>query len=146
MRHLLAPLIAGVLLLTGCATRGPYAEVVGERISSANAYEEDVLVMGVDGQLELPASKTMMIEPGPRQLLLGTVRSDRRSQDSSGIVPLNAKACLRYFFVARHQSMSAVHPWTLVLKDVQPIPECVARYPAHAPAPLAAPAQATPQR
>ena len=135
MRHLHAPLIAIALLLAGCATRGPYAEVVGERIARADPFEEDVLVMGVDGHLELPPEKTLQIEPGPRQVLLGTVRGDRRGQDSSGIVPLNAKPCLRYFFVARHESMSALHPWRLVLKDVQPIPECVAQFPGQAPLP-----------
>lgn len=35
----------------------------------------------------------------------------------------------------RHQSMSELEPWQLVLRDVEPIPECIARFPEHRPQP-----------
>lgn len=129
--------IAGITLtaamLLGCATQGPYAEVSGEKIGRADSFEAQVLAMGVDGKLDVPGSLTLTLEPGLRMVLLDTTRRHRKSKDSSVVVPLNAKPCLRYYFVARHESMSEVDPWQLVLKDVQPIPECVARFPQHKP-------------
>lgn len=123
------------LLVAGCATPGPYAEVTGERTARADPHEESVIVMGVDGTLDPVGSETATIEPGFRTVLLATARKDRRGQRPMATVPLNAKPCLRYFFVARHESMTLVDPWRLVLKDVQPIPECVAKYPDAAPRP-----------
>lgn len=138
MPRTILSMAAAVLVLAGCATPGPYAEVTGERINRADPNEEDVLILGVDGQLELSATKTIQVEPGVRTMLLGTARLDRRGESASGVVPLNAKACLRYHFVARHESMSQIQPWKLVLKNVEPIPECVSKYPGSAPVPSAA--------
>jgi hypothetical protein len=121
--------------VAGCATTGPYAEVTGEKLERADGHEEQVLIMGVDGKLDVRGSLSETIEPGQRSVLLATTRQDRRGMNASAVVPLNAKACLRYYFVARHESMLAVHPWKLVLKNVEPIPECVARFPQHAPVP-----------
>jgi hypothetical protein len=138
LRTAVSTLAAAMLL--GCATQGPYAEVSGEKIESADTLEEQVRVLGVDGKLNAPSSLTLTIEPGLRMVLLDTTRRHRmgkgKGKDSSIVVPLNAKPCLRYYFVARHESMSAVDPWQLVLKNVQPIPECVARFPLHKPVPL----------
>lgn len=120
--------------LLGCATQGPYAEITGEKIGRADSFEEQVLVMGVDGKLDLSGSLTQTVDPGLRLVLMETTRTHRRSKDSSVVVPLTAKPCLRYYFVARHESMSAVGPWQLVLKNVEPIPECVAKFPQHMPA------------
>ena len=103
-------------------------------------------MMGIDGTLTLSRSLSETIDPGFRTILLATTRQDRRSKGSSAVVPLNAKPCLRYHFVARHESLSEVHPWQLVLKNVEPIPECVAKFPQHTPMPSPAPAPApTPQ-
>lgn len=127
------------LLAAGCATPAPYAEVTGEGSSRSDPFEEDALILAVDEQLYLTSPKKVMIDPGQRQVVLGTSRLDRRGEASNTVVPLNAKACLRYHFVARHESMSRVQPWKLVLKDVQPIPECVSRHPEHAPVPGSTP-------
>lgn len=124
-----------VSALMGCATTGPYAEVTGDKLERADGHEEQVLVMGVDGKLDVRGSLTETMEPGLRMVLLATARQDRRGTNSSSVVPLNAKPCLRYYFVARHESMFAVQPWKLVLKNVEPIPECVAKYPQHTPVP-----------
>lgn len=119
--------------LFGCATQGPYAEITGEKIGRADSFEEQVLVMGVDGKLDLTGSLTQTVEPGFRLVLMDTTRTHRRSKDTSVVMPLTAKPCLRYYFVARHESMSAVGPWQLVLKNVEPIPECVVKFPQHKP-------------
>jgi hypothetical protein len=121
--------------LAGCATPGPYAEVSGEKVLRADLNDEQVLVMGVDGRLIPRGALTETLEPGLRMVLLATTRRDRRGENPSSVVPLNAKPCLRYYFVARHESMSDVQPWQLVLKNVEPIPECVAKYPQHQPVP-----------
>ena len=125
-------------VLMGCATTGPYAEVTGERIERADGKEEPVLVMGVDGKLDVMGSMTKTIDPGLRMVLLATTRQDKRGANPSGVVPLNAKPCLRYYFVARHESVFAVRPWQLVLKNVEPIAECIAKYPQHTPVPAKA--------
>lgn len=132
--------VATAIALGGCVTTGPYAIVEGERMARADAFEDDVLIYAVDGKLDMAPGKTQRLEPGQRELLLGTVRQDRRSAGSATVVALNAKPCLRYYFVSRHESMSQVHPWKLVLKNVEPIPECVAKYPDQAPAAAPAPA------
>lgn len=135
--HIVASII-GALTLVGCATTEPYAEIIGDRTSRTDVNEEEVLILGIDGRLDMSPSTSMMIEPGQRTVLLGTVRQDRRSKGASGVVPLNAKPCLRYYFLAQHESMTSVHPWKLVLKKVEPIPECVSTFPQHAPVPAPA--------
>jgi hypothetical protein len=127
--------------LAGCATTGPYAEVTGERLARADGREEEVVIVGIDGKLDLTRPKRSFIDPGQRMVLLDTVRQGKRRRDTSVIVPLNAKACLRYHFVARHETMTAVDPWDLVLTNVEPIPECVAKFPDHAPVPATKPAE-----
>jgi hypothetical protein len=122
--------------LTACATNAPYAEVSGLKTARADAFEEEIIIRAVDGKLDLNSAREMTLEPGPRMLLLDSARN-WRGAGRAAMVPLNVKACLRYQFVARHASMSDLRPWQVVLKDVQPIPECVARFPAHAPVPAA---------
>ena len=132
--------------LVACATSKPYAEVTGEKIGRGDGFEEQVFVMGIDGSLTLSRSLSEIIDPGFRTILLATTRQDRRSKGSSTVVPLNAKPCLRYHFVARHESLSEVHPWQLVLKNVEPIPECVAKFPQHKPIPAPTPAPTPPAK
>jgi hypothetical protein len=120
-------------LLVGCATSSPYAEVSGEKVAKADGYEEEVYILGIDGKLDLTGSKTAFVEPGQRLLMLGTTRQGRSRNSASAYVPLNAKPCLRYYFVARHESMTNVEPWSIVLTNVEPIPECVAKFPGSAP-------------
>jgi hypothetical protein len=129
--------VALALLGASCATTAPYAEITGEGLSQSTNNEEDVLILGIDGRMDMSPGKTMMIEPGQRSVLLGTVRQDRRNRGASALVPLNAKPCLRYYFIAQHESMSLVHPWKLVLKKVEPIDDCVRQFPMHAPVPAA---------
>lgn len=121
----------------GCATPGPYAEVTGELITRADFNEEPVIVLAVDGVQDVRGSRRARVEPGQRLVLLATARRDTgvgaRKKDAT--VPLNAKPCLRYHFAARHESMTLVEPWQLVLKSVEPIPECVAKFPGAAPLP-----------
>ena len=141
-RVVLMVLIAGAL--TGCATSRPYAEVSGEKVTRADPREEEVFVTAVDGKLDLTGSKTAFIEPGQRLLVLDTARQGRSRNRTGAYVPLNAKPCLRYYFVARHESMTEVEPWALVLTNVEPIPECVAKYPEHPPVRALEPAATKP--
>ena len=136
MNSSLLAALAVTLVASGCAVTEPYAEVSGERTSRADSYEERVIVMGVDGKLDLTGSESTTIEPRPQVVVLASVRKDRRGKLSSKTVTLNAKACLRYTFAARHERMTEIHPWQLVLKNVEPIPECVAKFPDHAPQPM----------
>jgi hypothetical protein len=141
--HTLLTLLIAVAL-TGCATSGPYAEVSGEKVTRADPREEEVFVVAVDGKLDLRESKTAFIEPGQRLLVLDSVRLGSSRNRKGAYVPLKAKPCLRYYFVARHESMTDLEPWSLVLTNVEPIPECVAKYPEHEPTPVPAPAATKP--
>ena len=127
--------VLAAVALAGCATSRPYAEISGEKINHANPHEEAVFIMAIDGRLDLTRQQTALIAPGQRQLMLQTVRQVKVTNKSGADVPLNAKPCLRYHFVARHESITNVSPWTLVLASVEPIPECIARFPEHAPVP-----------
>ena len=121
--------------LFGCATSRPYAEITGERIGHAGGSEEQIVVAGVDGKLTFSRSMNEIIDPGFRTLLLATTRMGRSDKGTAVIFPLTARPCLRYHFVARHESPTEVHPWQLVLAKVEPIPECVAKFPQHKPVP-----------
>jgi hypothetical protein len=131
----IALVVFATVALTGCATSRPYAEISGEKINHANPHEEDVFIMAIDGRLDLTRPKTALVEPGQRQLILQSVRQVKVTNKSGADVPLNAKPCLRYRFVARHESITHVTPWALVLANVEPIPECISRFPEHAPVP-----------
>ncbi len=147
-------LLASILLaiaLCGCAStaQGPYAEISGERMMQADVLEEGIRILAVDEQLSLGGSQLERLEPGLRLLRLETARVQAAPQFQQisrhkpllgGIkgaltLPLNAKPCLRYHVAARHESMSQIEPWQLVLRDVEPIPECIARFPEHRPQP-----------
>jgi hypothetical protein len=78
---------------------------------------------------------TQTIEPGFRRILVDSARPGRRAIGSSMVVPLNAKPCHRYYLVAVHENMTAVEPWELLVKEVELIPECVAKFPSAVPAP-----------
>jgi hypothetical protein len=144
MSNRIAPIVLIAMALTGCATSLPYAEVSGEKVTRADPREEEVFVTAIDGKLDLRGSKTATIEPGQRLLVLDTARQGRSRNRTGAYVPLNAKPCLRYYFVARHESMTQVEPWSLVLTNVEPIPECVAKFPELAPVPAPAPAASKP--
>lgn len=45
-------------------------------------------------------------------------------QNREAMIPLT-RACQRSRFVARHESMSLVVSWELLLEEVEPIPGCV---------------------
>ena len=126
---------SSLVFLAGCAAPGPYAEVTGDKITRADAREERIRLLGVDDKLELTRTMTQTIEPGFRRILMDSARQGRRSKASSMVVPLNAKPCHRYYFVAVHENMTAVEPWELLLKEVEVIPECVAKFPHTAPLP-----------
>jgi hypothetical protein len=117
------------LLLSACATPGPYAEVVGERQTHSELDEESVRIVGVDGKLDLSGSVSVTLQPGFHMLLVRTTRKGGRRGSQDATLPLNAKACLRYFVVAKHESMSLVDPWNLEIKKTEPIDECLAKFP-----------------
>ncbi len=124
------------LLLGACATQ-PYAEVSGDRgAGRADQLEESVRILGVDGRAVLNGSLSETVEPGQRLLMLGSTRRGPRGTSGATLVPLNAKPCMHYHFLARHESMTMVEPWTLVLSQVEPMPECLKKFPASAQPPL----------
>lgn len=124
-----AVVAAGALALAGCASPGPYAEVTGERIGAADLHEAEVRIAGVDGRLDAGGSTSVVLEPGFRMVLVRNTRIEGRRMAAEAMLPLDAKPCMRYYVVARHESMSRVEPWSLEIKKVEPIAECAARFP-----------------
>lgn len=118
-------------LLSACASMGlPYAEIEGYRgAGRSDAYEESVRILAIDGKAILNGSLSERIEPGQHMVVLASARRDPRGKAKGMLAPLKAKPCMRYHFAARHESMTLHEPWTLVLKQVEPIPECQARPP-----------------
>ena len=122
-------LIAVVMVVSGCATPGPYAEVTGERAGATDLNEESVRIVGVNGKLDLSGSLSVTIDPGKNMLLVRTTRKDGRRMSPDAMLPLNAKACTRYYVIAKHEAPLTVEPWSLEIKKVEPIGECLAQYP-----------------
>jgi hypothetical protein len=124
MRYfLLAALACGS---SACTSITPYAEVTGVRQQLADPNEASVRVMGVNGKLYPSGWATLKIEPGPQMLLMRTTRSDGRRMSQDATLPLDAKPCMRYYVVAKHESQVKVEPWWLEIKSIEPIGECVA--------------------
>ena len=121
--------ILAALAVSGCATPGPYAEVTGERLSVSDATEEPVQIVGVGGRLLTSGPTSVAIEPGTQMLLVRTTRRDGRRVGPDAMLPLNAKPCMRYYVVAKHESQLTVEPWWLEIKKVEPIAECLAKFP-----------------
>lgn len=127
LKNLLALLVP--VALAACATPGPYAEVTGDRVSVADPNEESVRIVGVNGKLDLSSPSTVTIDPGRNMLLVRTTRKDGRKMSPDAMLPLNAKPCTRYYVIAKHESQLRVEPWSLEIKKVEPIGECLAKYP-----------------
>jgi len=121
--------VALAIAFAGCAHR-PYAEVTGERTVKSDPREEDVLILAVDGLYRFGGALSENVDPGMRSLVLTTRREGRTDYGhTSSVVALDAKACMRYQFVARHQSSFDARGWEVVLKNVEAIPGCVADAP-----------------
>jgi hypothetical protein len=121
--------LVGALILSGCASV-PYAEISGDKgPARADQLEENVRIVALDGRAILEGSIHERIEPGKRMLTLASARRDPRRAAVGKLIPLEARPCMRYHFFARHESMTMVDPWQLVLKEAEPISECMNRFP-----------------
>lgn len=118
-----------VFAISGCATPGPYAEVTGERLIGSDLNEVPVRIVGVNGRLDTSGTSSVRIDPGSNLLLVQTTRRAVRRPSPDAMLPLNAKGCMRYHVVAVHESSVTVEPWSLEIKKVEPIDECLAKYP-----------------
>lgn len=145
-------LLASAALLTACAASGPspYAVVTGERPTVSDPTVESVLIVGVNGRLEMRGLSEVRVEPGPVWLSVRTTRRDgrpKRVREAS--VVLNAKPCMRYFVIARHESQFAEEPWSAQVSQQEPIRECLDQFPGGLPltpagAPASTPAASSP--
>jgi len=121
--------VALAIASAGCAHR-PYAEVTGERTAKSDPREEDVLILAVDGLYRYGGALWENVDPGLRSLVLTTRRGGSNDYGhTSSLVELDAKACMRYQFVALHRSAFDTRGWEVVLRKVEPIPGCVAEAP-----------------
>jgi hypothetical protein len=114
------------ILLSGCATPGPYIEIVAEQQSSENSYEEPVRLMAVNGRGVRYGTTSVTLGPGFQVIMVRTIRKDEKPATYDFTLPLRAQPCMRYYVVARHESTTAVDPWKAEIKRAEPIGECLA--------------------
>lgn len=119
------------LLLAGCASTEPYAEVTGERFDAKDVDDAELVIVGVDGRLDFSGRSTVMLEPGRHTLVMGVgplLNGPGRSTTVE--VSVEARACMRYHFLAEYDKVTAAgRLFKVVLKSTTPMPECLARFP-----------------
>lgn len=132
MRQFLA-VVASVIALAGCATQRQFAAVTG-RIGAAAPFDTaGVAITGMDGQMYFDDKEEREIKPGFHALMIITTREKRSLGRGSGMkerdpayVYLNAKPCMRYFVIARHESGDPDSPWKPEIARAEPIDGCIA--------------------
>lgn len=130
MRPFLAA-VAAALVLSGCATQRQYAAVTG-RIGAAAPFDAaGVAITGIDGQMYFDGKEEREIRPGFHALMVVTTREKRSLGFASSLkerdpafVYLNAKPCMRYFVIARHESGNPDSPWKPEIARAEPIDGC----------------------
>jgi hypothetical protein len=132
MRPVLAG-IAAVLALTGCAAQHQYAAVTGRIGAAAPLDIAGVAITGIDGQIHFDGREEREIKPGFHTLMVITTREKRSLGRASGMkerepayIDLNAKPCMRYFVIARHESGDPDSPWKPEIARAEPIDGCTA--------------------
>lgn len=73
--------------------------------------------------------ETKTMTPGPHEVLVATLRKDMRGRHETGAIQMTIAPCQRVYLAARHESTLLVKPWQVVMKKVEPIAECLRRYP-----------------
>lgn len=126
----LAAAAAG-LLLAGCASSLPYAELDGYGSSPAQANEADVRIVGTDGKLDPAGSRSVTVEPGSHYFLIATTRAGRRGPVETRGLPLKMKPCTRYLLAAHHPHSISTRDWEVLVKAEEPIPGCAISQAAH---------------
>jgi hypothetical protein len=152
-----ASALVSVLILSGCASKAPWSEISGQRDVWIDSYSEPIDIVAVDGRMNAPGTKVQQVEPGQRVVILASARRsmiDQRlpSTVRPSIAPLqrgttvsvDAKPCVRYSFMARHESSTQLQPWQLVLTMRELIPHCISQFPDAVPAGVAAQLGPTP--
>lgn len=116
---------AALMLLSGCASTGPYSELDGNGSSRAQPNEADVLIMGTDGKMDPAGSRTAMVDPGNHYFLIASTRTDRRGRAEMRTLPLKMKPCVRYMLAAHHPHSISPRDWEVMIKAEEAIPGCV---------------------
>lgn len=112
------------VFLSACATVGPYVEVVAESQKSGDGYEEPVRITAISGGRVRSGTTTVPLRPGFHVIMARTTRKDEKRSTYDFTLPLRAQPCMRYYLVARHESLTAVDPWKTEIKRVEPISGC----------------------
>ncbi|MDX1443015.1 MAG: hypothetical protein R3270_04455 [Gammaproteobacteria bacterium] len=120
--------LAAILLsgITACAS-GPYGQLLGDDGTSADPYNHDVIIVGIDGRYYPTGLGRRTIDPGPHELL---VRTTKPSRSGSGYDDrqffLNVEPCTRYYLSAQHPKSATIstRDWEVRLLRSEPISEC----------------------
>jgi len=95
-RFFLASSLAVAAGLSACAT--PYSQVTGERYFKSQIDTYDLKVVAVDGVY--PLREPALVEPGVRQVTVRAAPTPAQAAGTERTVPLDVKACTRYYLVA----------------------------------------------
>jgi hypothetical protein len=120
LRPLLGVGLGGFLI--GC-TLGNYSVIDGNRITVADPYVFDVVIVGVDGQMYPDQPKELQIAPGLHLLHLASTKENRFRDITVQDFPIDVAPCTRYRIVAKHSSPFDNRHWSPVVEGT-PLPGC----------------------
>ncbi len=106
---------------------GPWSILIGGTVPSpaTDGYFMPILVSSLDGTS--PVGLSVKTNPGKKQVLLDTPRTQNDRAPSHKRMELEMAPCMRYF-VAGKKSAPASLRWTPEVFRVEPIGECMAEF------------------
>lgn len=99
-----AALLAAALLAAGCAATDPFSQLTGQRWRKAELNTYPVIIISVDGTHYIERNVPLMIEPGPRKIVVQAPPAAGFSFGEQRTLELDVKPCTRYWIEAKKSS------------------------------------------
>lgn len=109
------------LVLGGCATPGPYAEVDDGLYERSDPSRYSAKVIAIDGERLLESR--VLLSPGPHRLSLISMGAARGGAQGAKILALEAQACVRYYVIAQH-ACAMCDDWEPRIYREEPMDDC----------------------
>ncbi len=100
MKRVSILLPAAAALLTGCASYG-YSQIDGYRWSKVELNTFDVTVISVDGEHYLQRATPVLVDPGPRKIVVQGPPTAGFRFGEQRTLELNVEPCTRYWLEAK---------------------------------------------
>jgi hypothetical protein len=115
-------LAAAAVLASGCV---PYAIIDGSGIATTDTSVRKVTIMAVDDQMYPGQPYEVQVDPGPHLLEVSTTMTDHTGLVTHMPFGVNAKPCVRYYVVAKHEApVLSQNNWEPILVQQEPIAGC----------------------